>query len=106
MAIPDYQSIMLPLLQLASDGLEHRAKDVIAALGKTFNLTDEEMSKLNPSGSDYVFGNRYGWARTYLKKAGLIHYTGWGRFQITDAGKQLLSKNPARINLNILKQYP
>jgi restriction system protein len=106
MAIPDYQSIMLPLLQLASDAVEHRTRDAIGTVAKTFELTDEEMSKLNPSGSDYVFGNRFGWARTYLKKAGLIHYTGWGKFQITDAGRDLLAKNPAKIDLNTLKQYP
>lgn len=97
MPIPDYQSVMLPILQLASDGVEHRTRDAIAAVAKTFNLTDEELAKLNPSGMDYVFGNRFGWARTCLKKAGLIHYTGWGKFQITEAGKSLLAKNPAKI---------
>lgn len=106
MPIPDYQSIMLPILQLASDGVEHRTRDAIATVAKTMNVTEEELSKLNPSGSDYVFGNRFGWARTYLKKAGLIHYTGWGRFQITEAGKSLLGKNPVKIDLAILKQYP
>jgi restriction system protein len=106
MAIPDYQSIMLPILQLASDGAEHRTRDAISAVASKLELTDEELSRLNSSGSDYVFGNRFGWARTYLKKAGLIHYTGWGKFQITDAGKLLLGTNPVKINLTILKQYP
>ena len=106
MAIPDYQSIMLPILQLASDGTEHRTRDAIAAVASKLQLTEEELSKLNPSGSDYVFANRLGWARTYLKKAGLIHYTGWGKFQITEAGKLLLGKNPPKIDLTILKQYP
>ena len=106
MPIPDYQSIMLPILQLASDGLEHRTRDAIAAVANTLHLTEEELSKLNPSGSDYVFGNRFGWARTYLKKAGLLHYTAWGKFQITEAGKSLLGKNPTKIDLAVLKQYP
>lgn len=106
MPIPDYQSIMLPILQLASDGAEHRTRDAIAAIANKLQLTEEELSKLNPSGSDYVFGNRLGWARTYLKKAGLIHYTGWGKFQITDAGRALLTKKPAKIDLAILKLYP
>ena len=106
MPIPNYQSIMLPILQLASDGVEHRTRDAIAAVAKTMNVTEEELSKLTPSGSDYVFGNRFGWARTYLKKAGLIHYTGLGRFQITEAGKSLLRENPEKIDLALLKRYP
>jgi restriction system protein len=106
MPIPDYQSIMLPILQLAADGAEHRTRDAIQAVAKLFNLTEEELAMLNPSGADYVFANRFGWARTYLKKAGLIHYTSWGKFQITDVGKALLAKNPAKIDLAILKQYP
>lgn len=106
MPIPDYKSIMLPILQLASDGAEHRTRDAINSVAKVFKLTDEDLNQLNPSGSDYVFGNRFGWARTYLKKAGLLQYTAWGRFQITDAGKELLSKNPAQIDLGTLKQFP
>jgi restriction system protein len=106
MPIPDYQSIMLPILQLASDGEEHRTRDAIATVARTFNLTEEELGRLNPSGSDYVFGNRFGWARTYLKKAGLIHYTAWGKFQITEAGRALLNERPSKIDLAILKRYP
>jgi len=97
---------MLPILRLASDGSEHRTRDAIAAVAKGFNLAEEELNKLNPSGQDYVFPNRFGWARTYLKKAGLIQYTSWGKFQITKAGKQLLNKNPQKIDLATLKQYP
>ena len=66
MSIPDYQSILLPLLQFTADGKEHRTKEINASVSKHFNLTEEELSKLVPSGQDYVFGNRCGWARTYL----------------------------------------
>lgn len=106
MSIPDYQSIMLPILQLGADGLEHRTRDAIVQLGKDFHLTEDEMTELSPSGQDYVFSNRYGWARTYLKKAGLIHYTGWGRFRITDAGRALLGEKPLKIDVALLKRYP
>lgn len=54
MPIPDYQSIMLPLLQFAGDGKEHRSRDCVAALAQHFKLTQEEVSKLLPSGQDYV----------------------------------------------------
>jgi restriction system protein len=90
----------------AADGAEHRTRDAIAEVAKAFNLTDAELAQLNPSGMDYVFANRFGWARTYLKKAGLIRYTAWGKFQITDAGRALLTKNPSKIDLSVLKQYP
>jgi restriction system protein len=106
MPIPDYQSIMLPILRLASDGLEHRTRDAIAVIGKELQLTDEELVQLTAGGQDYLFGNRFGWARTYLKKAGLIHYTGWGKFQITDAGRALLQRNLEKVDLAILKSYP
>lgn len=106
MPIPDYQSVMLPLLQLGADGAEHRTKDAIAQLAKDFGLTEQEMAQPTPSGKDLVFSNRYGWARTYLKKAGLIRYTAWGKFQITDAGRSLLESQPAKIDISVLKRYP
>jgi restriction system protein len=106
MPIPDYQSIMLPLLQFASDGGEHRSRDGITALAQHFNLTPEEVATLLPSGQDYLFGNRWGWARTYLKKAGLIAYPSRGKFQITSEGRSLLSEQPAKINVALLKRYP
>lgn len=106
MAIPDYQSIMLPLLELAGDGQEHRSRDAILALGEHFHLTPEEMTVLLPSGQDYLFANRWGWARTYLKKAGLIQYPVRGKFQITDTGRTLLKEQPAKIDVALLKGYP
>ncbi len=106
MAIPDYQSIMLPILQLAADGAEHRRRDSIQTMAKSFNLTEEELTTLNPGGSDYVFANRFGWACTFLKKAGLIRAAGWGKFQITSEGQALLASHPAKIDLTALKQYP
>lgn len=72
MAIPDYQSCMLPLLRYASDGQEHQLKDAAQKLAQDFNLTSEEVSEFLPSGQQPVFINRIGWARTYLKKAGLL----------------------------------
>jgi restriction system protein len=106
MPIPDYQSIMLPLLQFAADGEEHRSRDGITALAQHFNLTPEEVATLLPSGQDYLFGNRWGWARTYLKKAGLISYPSRGKFQITNEGQILLTEQPAKIDVALLKRYP
>jgi len=72
MSIPDYQSIMLPLLKLAGDGKEHSMRDAIYEMGKLFKLTEEERRELLPSGQQEIFNNRVGWSRTYLVKAGLL----------------------------------
>ena len=71
MPIPDYQTVMLPLLQLLSDRKEYVFKDVVFSLGKKFKLTDQELNELLPSSQSLLFANRVGWARTYMKKAGL-----------------------------------
>lgn len=88
MAIPDYQNIMLPLLQCLSDRQEHSSREVIDNLGIKFRLSDEEKQKLLPSGKQAVFDNRVEWARTYLKKAGLLESTRRGFFQITSRGRR------------------
>jgi len=106
MSIPDYQSLMLPLLETAADGEEHSKREALDALAKQFDLTEEERKELLPSGNQEIFDNRLGWARTYLKKAGLIKYTQRGRFQITDRGKAVLAKKPAAINVAYLRQFP
>lgn len=71
MAIPNYQSIMFPLLEYSGDDQEHSLRECIEALASHFNLTHEERKQLLPSGKQAIFDNRVGWARTYLKKAGL-----------------------------------
>ena len=75
MKIPDYQSIMLPLLKFAGDQEEHSLRQAIDALAQEFQLSDEERKQLLPSGQQEVFNNRVAWARTYMKKAGLLDST-------------------------------
>lgn len=106
MPIPDYQTIMLPLLQLLSDKREYVLKDAVSILGKKFKLTDDELSELLPSGQSLLFANRVGWARTYLKKAGLLAAPKRGVLRITDRGLKTLSEKPNRIDNNLLKQFP
>lgn len=69
MAIPDYQSVMLPLLKLVSDGREYRTRECIEKLADEFGLSEDERKELLVSGQQTVFDNRVGWARTYLKKS-------------------------------------
>lgn len=87
MAIPDYQTIMLPLLKLASDGKEHSLKETYDKISDQFGLTEEERRELLPSGTQAIINNRIVWARTYLKKAGLLENPKRGIFKITERVK-------------------
>ncbi|MBD2491987.1 restriction endonuclease [Aulosira sp. FACHB-615] len=106
MPIPDYQAIMLPLLKFTIDQKEHSLREAIEALADHFQLTDEERKELLPSGRQPTFDNRVGWARTYLKKAGLVESTKRGYFRITDRGIETINTNPVEINAKFLKQFP
>jgi len=105
MAIPDYQSIMLPLLKLASDGKEHSIHETVDALADEFKLTNEERKELLPSGQQEIFFNRVGWARTYLKKAGLLEATRRGFFKVSERGVNILEKKPVKIDNKLLLQF-
>ena len=90
---------MLPLLRFAADGEEHQLKDAAQRLAQEFKLTDEEVNEFLPSGQQPVFMNRIGWARTYLKKAGLLVHPRRGFFQITRRGRTVLEEAPPEINV-------
>src|SRR5918998_4234603 len=77
---------MLPLLNLAADGEEHSLRDAIVELAEHFHLSEEERKQMLPSGAQATFDNRVGWARTYMKKAGLLQSPRRGYFRITDRG--------------------
>ncbi|MBI1803548.1 MAG: restriction endonuclease [Ignavibacteriae bacterium] len=106
MAIPDYQSLMLPLLKLTSDKQEHAMRDVVERLASQFNLTSEERKELLPSGQQPIFDNRVAWAKTYLKKAGLLDAPRRALIVITERGLDVLGNNPSEINVRFLKQFP
>jgi restriction system protein len=104
--IPDYQTLMLPLLKLTADGREHKYRDLIELLAKEFHLSDNERKEMLPSGNQSLFDNRVGWAKTYLKKAGLLDSPKRATFVITEFGRQTLSKNLDRIDNKYLSQFP
>lgn len=105
MSIPDYQTIMLPLLKSCADNQEHSLREAVEILAQYFQLTPEELKELLPSGQQEVFLNRVGWARTYLKKAGLIESTKRGYFKITDRGKKVLEENLYHIDVKYLDKF-
>ena len=105
-SIPDYQSLMRPLLAFGLDGSEKNINDAIKSIADQLKLTEEERNQLLPSGKQPIFSNRLHWARTYLDKAGAIKRTRRSHFEITDRGKQLLADNPTRVDAKVLKQFP
>ncbi len=106
MSIPDFQAIMLPLLQLIQDGREHRLRDTVDTLANVFGLTEEERLQLLPSQTQRVFDNRVGWSKTHLLKAGVLESTRRSYFKITERGNDLLRTAPQQVNMNLLKQFP
>jgi len=106
MAIPDFQTIMLPLMRHLQDGREHTTSETLDALAKQFQLTDAERSALLPSGIQDVFTNRVAWAKSHLKKAGILASPRRGVYQITARGREVLAKTPTAINLRFLFQFP
>jgi restriction system protein len=105
MAIPDYQTLMLPLLRFAASGMECKFRDAVEALAKEFQLTPEERSELLPSGTAFLFDNRVGWARTYLKQANMLESPKRGLFRITDRGKAVLAESPPKVDVKFLEQF-
>jgi len=105
MSIPDYQSLMLPVLRLAAEG-EKRVADVVDQIADDFGLTQEEREELLPSGRQRVLHNRIHWAKFYMTKAGLITSPARGRFMATDDGKALLATHPDKIDVKLLLKRP
>lgn len=96
---------MLPLLRLAADGREHKFREAVEQLSVEYGLTSDERSELLPSGTAFLFDNRVGWARTYLKQAGLVSSQKRGTFFITERGRSVLERNPTRIDAADLEQF-
>lgn len=103
--IPDYQSLMLPVLRLAAVG-ETRVANVAEQLADDLGLTLEERETLLPSGRQRVLNNRIHWAKFYMSKAGLLASPARGRFVATDKGKVLLATAPERIDVALLMREP
>lgn len=106
MPIPSFQEITLPLLRIASDGKVRSLAETRHELANFFGLTEEEQEELLPSGRQGRFANRVAWAKVYLQRAGVLASPGRGRFEITQRGREVLAKPPARIDIKFLEQFP
>ena len=106
MSVPDFQTVMLPLLRFAADGVEHSMTDAREALAKEFALTPEERAEMLPSGRVRRFDNRVAWAKVYLTRAGLLTSERRAHFSLSQRGREMLTKPPARIDIPFLEQFP
>lgn len=104
--IPDYQSLMLPLLKFTNDRQEHSVTDAIEFLAEKFNLTEAELNEWLPSKSQKLFYNRVYWAKAYLKMAGLVENVRRSYFRITPRGLETLKESPESINIKYLRKFP
>lgn len=102
MPIPDYQTLMRPLLSFISDGQIHSTQDAVEQLAKEFKLTEEELNEWLPSKKQRTFHNRVHWAKAHLKMSGAIENVSKGLFKITDRGRVTLENTPDRINVKYL----
>lgn len=105
MPIPDFQSLMRPLLEAHADGREHLNRDLVAHLGEEFGLTEEDRRQMLPSGGARVFDNRIGWAKSHITQAGLLSAPRRAVSMITDRGREALRVYPERIDLRALNGF-
>jgi len=105
MAMPDYQACMLPLLEVLGDGKDYHIQTLTGMVADRFGLSDAEREAVLPSGRRIIV-NRVGWAKTYLKKAGLVTNPRRGIVRITPDGLAALQQKPQRIDTEFLNQYP
>lgn len=106
MPVPDFQTIMLPLLKQYGDGKEHTLHELMENLAEEFHLSEEDLNEMLPSGGQTIFYNRVGWARTYLTKSGLLEMVKRSLYRITERGKMILKQNPERIDMKYLERFP
>lgn len=104
-SIPQYHTLMLPLLKVMESGADMTTKQMRDAVAAHLELTAEALSQRLPSGTQTAFDNRMGWARTYLFKAGLIDRPRRATYAISQSGKQLLLNPPATIDTDFLRTY-
>ena len=103
--IPDYQTLMRPTLRVAASGEIH-GREAVRLLGEELNLTPEELAQTIPSGQESLLYNRFHWAKTYLKQAGLVRSPRRGYFEITDRGREVLADPSIEVNTSFLNKFP
>lgn len=106
MAVPDFQTMMLPVLYTFSDGRDRQSRDVRAPVAQTLGLSDSDTNEMLASGRQTRFTNRIAWCLIYLKRAGLLETPRRGVYRVTARGQELLAHPPTRIDIKFLMRYP
>src|ERR1700678_2701541 len=106
MAVPDFQSLTLPVLKEFADGLEHATKEIRERVARQLGLSSEDIAEILPRGGQTRFANRVAWAHVYMKQAGLLESVRRGIYRITPRGREVLASPPPQINLHFLERYP
>lgn len=106
MSVPDFQSLMLPVLQAYADGKERLSRDVRAMIASRLGLTAQDIAERLPTAPQTRLANRTAWAHSYLKQSGLLESPRRGHYRITDRGRQVLAAPPPRIDIPFLERYP
>jgi restriction system protein len=106
MAVPKYDELMKPLLMAVKDGAVYKMKDITSTLAEQLHLSAEDLAEMLPSGRQTVFKNRVGWAKTYLKKAGLLDSPARATVVITESGRRVAEENPDKIDSKYLERFP
>lgn len=106
MPVPPFQTWFMPLLRRLSDGRDHPISELYGQLADDMKLSADDRATLLPSGKQQIYVNRIGWARTYLKKAGLLASPSRGVLKITERGREVLAKPPGQLNVRFLRQFP
>lgn len=106
MPVPDFQSLMLPVLQALADGEEALVRKVRERVASAEGLTDQDLREMLPSGRQRTFANRVGWALSYLRRAALVERVRRAVYRVTDDGQSVLANPPRRLDIRYLRQFP
>ena len=106
MPVPDFQSLMLPVLRALEDGADTSVRKVRERVAKAESLTDEDLREMLPSGRQRTFVNRVAWALHYLLRAALVERARRGVYRVADEGKRLLADPPNRVDIKYLRRFP
>jgi restriction system protein len=106
MPVPDFQTLMLPVLREFADGAEHAPKDIRQRVANRLQLTPEDIAEMGPGGTQTRLANRVAWAHIYLKRAGLLDSAHRGIYRIAARGEEVLKSPPDQINMQFLERYP
>jgi restriction system protein len=105
-SIPDFQSLMRPVLEVHADGGPHSAAEVRDRIAAALGVTEDERKVMLPSGGQPLYSNRVAWAVTHLAQAALLERPARGITQIMDRGQQVLLDYPKRVDVGVLSRFP